>query len=117
MVAIKDNKVTWEITPDLIDDVVETIRRECAPHKIILFGSAAWDDPGNARDLDLLVIMDTDRRPHKRAAPIHMLFSPYPCPMDILVFTPAEVRYWNGTVGHIITEAMRTGRVVYDRSA
>ena len=51
-----------------------------------------------------------------RAAPIRLLFSPYPCPMDILVYTPAEIDKWYGTANHIVTEAMDTGKTAYGRT-
>jgi hypothetical protein len=37
--------------------------------------------------------------------------------MDILVFTPEEIAYWNGTTNHIITNAFLTGKLLYDGSA
>ena len=51
----------------------------------------------------------------RRAAPIRLLFRPTPCSMDILVYTPQEVRYWDGTVNHIVTEALQAGKVMYER--
>ena len=60
--------------------------------------------------------MDSTLPRHKRAAPIRLLFSPYPCPMDILVYTPTEVGKWQGTTNHIVTEALDRGKVVYERA-
>lgn len=99
----------------LVDQVVETIAGGFDPERIILFGSAANGEWPPGSDLDLLVVMHTDLPRHRRAVPIKLLFSPYPCAMDILVYTPAEVERWTGTTNHIITEALQTGRVVYER--
>ncbi len=86
-----------------------------SPLKIILFGSYALGDPTPDSDLDLLVVMETYLLRHKRATPIRLLFRPMPCPMDILVYTPEEVNKWKTTVNHIIAEAFRSGRIVYER--
>lgn len=101
------------ITPETVRRVVRTIAENCKPEKIVVFGSCARGDVGPASDLDLLVIMDSDAPRYKRAAPLRLLFDPAPCPMDILVFTPAEVQQWNGTVNHIVTEALQKGVVAY----
>jgi len=103
------------ISPETIRGVVTTISENFHPKKIILFGSYASGHPTPDSDLDLLVVMDSDQpRRIKRSIPIHLMFKPTPCPMDILVYTPEEVSYWNGTVNHIVTEAMSTGKVMYE---
>jgi uncharacterized protein len=115
-VAIKE-QILGEIIPrETIDGVIKTIISNFSPEKIILFGSYASDNPTPDSDLDLLIIMETDLPSHKRASPIRLLFKPFPCSMDIIVYTPKEVDYWNGTTNHIVTEAFRTGKVVYERA-
>ena len=84
--------------------------------KIVLFGSLAKEDMDVSSDLDLLVIMKSNLPRYKRATPMRLLFNPTPCPMDILVFTPREVRRWNGTTNHIVTEALEKGVVAYAKS-
>lgn len=105
------------ISPQTIEGVIETIATSFKPSQVLLFGSYANGQPMPDSDLDLLIVMDTDRPHHQRSTPIRLLFQPMPCAMDILVVTPAEVAYWNGTVNHIITAAFETGKVVYDGSA
>lgn len=100
---------------ETLEWVVSTIVRGCEPERIVLFGSVAkgaWDLDS---DLDLLVIAHSDLPRHRRAAPLRLLFEPYPCPMDILVYTPAEVSRWRHVTNHIVAEALRTGKVVYER--
>ncbi len=104
------------IASDVIGNVVSVIVRNCDPERIILFGSTAAGRTHRGSDLDLLVVMDSTLPRHKRAAPIRLLFSPYPCPMDILVYTPTEVGKWRGTTNHIVTEALDRGKVVYERA-
>ena len=98
-----------------IDDVVRAIVDSFRPDRIVLFGSAASGRTRPGSDLDLLVIMETALPRHKRAVPIRLLFKPAPCPMDILVYTPDEVKRWNGTTNHIITEALAQGKTIYEK--
>ncbi len=114
-VSIRKQKVGELILPEMIDGVVQAIVENFLPHKIILFGSYASGRPTPDSDLDLLIIMDSPLPRHKRATRIRLLFRPAPCAMDILVYTPEETAYWNGTVNHILTEAFQAGRIVYDR--
>lgn len=102
------------LTAETVRTVVRTIAERFKPARIVIFGSWARGGAGPTSDLDLLVIMKTNLPRYKRATPIRMLFDPTPCPMDILVFTPEEVERWNGTVNHIVTEALAEGVVAYE---
>jgi predicted nucleotidyltransferase len=108
-------QVFGELIPqETIEGVVKAIAENFHPEKIILFGSYASGTPTPDSDLDLLVVMESDVPKRKRSVPISMMFRPYPCAMDILVYTPEEVNKWNGATNHIVTEAFLDGRVVYD---
>ena len=114
-IALKEQTSSELVPAETIEGVVRAMGERFCPERIVLFGSYASGRPTPDSDLDLLVIMDTDLPPHRRAAPLYMIFRPMPCPMDILVFTPVEVAKWNGTVNHVITEALSTGKVMYER--
>ncbi|MBF0139300.1 MAG: nucleotidyltransferase domain-containing protein [Magnetococcales bacterium] len=104
------------ISPDTISKIIYTIVEHFSPIRIILFGSYASGNPRPGSDLDLLVVMPSALPQYKRALPIRMLFRPSPCPMDILVYTPEEVNHWMGTVNHIITNALQSGKVLHERT-
>ncbi len=115
--AIENGKQnTSAIRPEVIDRVVDTIVHKCRPEKIVIFGSAVTGRMHPGSDVDLFVVMNTSLPRYKRSAPIRLLFDPYPCPMDILVYTPEEVRKWNGVTNHIVTEVLSKGEVVYERT-
>ncbi len=116
-IALEQKRKDGILTDATIREVVAAIVEHFDPEKIILFGSYAGGRPNPDSDLDLLVVMESSEPRHHRAAPIRLLFRPAPCSMDILVYTPEEIAYWNGTVNHIITEAMNTGRTVYVRAS
>lgn len=103
------------IPQETIEAVISAVAEKFDPQRIILFGSYASGNPTPDSDLDLLVIKETDLPHYKRAVPLRLLFQPAPCSIDFLVFTPQEVAKWNGTVNHIITKAIETGKVVYER--
>lgn len=105
------------ITIETIESVVNTIAEKFSPGKIILFGSYASGHPTPDSDLDLLIVMNSDQPRYRRPVPLHMLFNPAPCAMDLLVYTPDEIRKWNGTTNHIVTEAMLSGKVMYEHAA
>ena len=104
------------VTPGIIDHVVHTIVAEFHPHRIILFGSQARGDADAQSDLDLLVEMDTDLPRREQARHIRRAFNPYPCPMDIIVYTPAEVKRWAQAPASLVATALREGRILYGRS-
>jgi uncharacterized protein len=114
-VSIKRQKYGELITTETIEGVVQAIVQNFHPRKVVMFGSYAGGKPTPDSDLDLLVVMESDQPlRYKRSVPLHMLFRPKPCPMDILVYTPEEVAYWKGTVNHVVTEALKSGRVMYE---
>jgi uncharacterized protein len=114
-VNLKQQKYGELIDPETIVGVAKAIVENFHPEKIILFGSYASGNPTPDSDLDFLVVMDSEQPKIQRSQPIQLMFQPYPCAMDILVYTPQEVNKWNGVINHIVTIAHKTGRILYDR--
>lgn len=104
------------VSDAIIDQVVQKIVDHINPLQVILFGSYARGMPAADSDLDLFVVVESSLPRHKRSAKIRLLFSPAPCPMDILVYTPQEVESCSGVVNHIVTDVMTTGKILYERS-
>ena len=50
-----------------LKEAVDRIIKRFNPEKIILFGSYAYGKPTMDSDIDLMIVMDTDEKPHKRA--------------------------------------------------
>ena len=82
---------------------------------MILFGSHARDQAGTHSDVDLLVIADSDLPRHKRSRQLHLMFKPYPFPMDILVYTPKEVEEESQFKLSFISRVLREGKRLYAR--
>ena len=66
-------------------------------------------------DIDLLVVMDTNEKPHKRAIGLRKLLKDLGVPKDIIVKTPDEFNRFKDIVGTIIYPAAHKGRVLYER--
>lgn len=89
--------------------IVETFH----PERIVLFGSHAYGKPGGDSDVDLLIIMESDQTPARRAAAVHRLLQERPFPLDVVVCTPREVRRRLAGFDPFLQEVMRKGRVLY----
>ncbi len=106
---------TPEVTQELLEEVVRRLVRVANPQKIVLFGSRARRDHGARSDLDLLVITESTEPRHKRAIPLLSALQDIMIPMDILVYTPDEVREWSAVRQAFPTTAIREGRILYER--
>ena len=74
-----------------IQEIVQKIVKEYRPEKIILFGSWAWGEPHEDSDIDLLVVMESDKPRIERQREIKNLIDPSGIPVDILVHTSREL--------------------------
>ncbi len=99
----------------LIKEAVKRIIDGFNPEKIILFGSYAYGHPSPDSDMDLLIVMDTDAKPHKRAAPIRKVLKGIGIPKDVIVKTPDEFERFKDVIGTIIYPAAHKGRLLYER--
>jgi predicted nucleotidyltransferase len=100
---------------DILQEIVRRIIETAHPDKIILFGSRAR---GNARpdsDFDLVVIKESDEPAHRRDASLYLALAGLNAPVDVMMFTPAEVRDWSPVPQAFITTAFREGKVLYER--
>ncbi len=100
-----------------IQQVVDRIATRFRPDKIILFGSRARGQGGADSDADLLVVMSVEGSKRKQAVQIDLALGGIPIPIDLIVVTPEEVEKYRDAVGTIIHEAVREGKVLYERAA
>jgi len=100
---------------DLIPDIVRRIVETAQPERIILFGSRARGDARPDSDFDVLVIKESDEPRYRRDAPLYLALAGLNAPVDVLTYTPEEVRDWSAVPQAFITTAVREGKVVYER--
>ena len=66
---------------------------------------------------DLLVIAESDQPRHKRSREFYRRIRPQRFAMDILVYTPEEVRRGSQTPVSFVSQVLREGKTVYVRGA
>ncbi len=112
-------KETMTRTPHIdlreIESKVDIIARKFCPEKIVLFGSYAKGKPHPASDVDLLVIIDTQRSTWDLAVEISLAVK-HTFPMDIIVRTPQEIAQRLTLGDFFIQSIMRNGKVLYERA-
>jgi predicted nucleotidyltransferase len=101
------------ISINQIENVAKKIGERVNAKSVFLFGSYSRNQAGENSDVDLLVIADSNLPRHKRSRQIHLMFKPYPFPMDILVYTPEEVKKESEFEVSFISRALREGRKLY----
>jgi predicted nucleotidyltransferase len=103
------------VTNELLKTIAKRIVAGVQPQKIILFGSYAYGTPSPDSDLDLLVIMDTNKRPAERILDVSRFLRPRPFPMDILVRTPYEIADSLEHKDSFTQEILTNGVVLYEQ--
>ena len=102
-----------DVTDALLSEMVSKIVKHFHPDKIILFGSRAWGEPTRGSDLDLLVVMDVDGSPIRKASEISRIARPRFLPMDIIVRTSDEIERRIRMGDPFIGRIMNGGKVLY----
>ncbi len=98
-----------------VDEIVAKIVDAFHPRRIVMFGSRARGQAGPESDLDLLVEMESDKPPRDRIRAVDALFARRRWSMDLLVYTPEEVRRFRDMIGTVLYTIEREGRVLYER--
>jgi len=111
--TIRD-RIRREIEQEL-NEWVPRIVAEMQPERIILFGSAARGEAGEASDIDLTVIAATELDFFDRIGRVMSLYRG-DREINVLVYTPAE---WDRMLAEgrkFITRMADGGRVLYERA-
>ena len=98
----------------LLDHVTKAIVERFHPKRIVVFGSHARGDARPDSDLDLFIEMETARRPPDRAIEVSEVFGLRPWSMDIVVYTPEEVRRLRHVKGTLLSMIEKEGMVLYE---
>ena len=104
-----------EVSDELLAGITDRLVKKFRPYKLILFGSYAWGKPGKDSDIDLFMIMDSMERPGPRSVPVAIEARVPFLPMDLLVYTPAEVASRLAVGDDFIERIMTSGRILYER--
>ena len=100
-----------------LEDIIERLVERYDPDRIILFGSHASGRADRDSDIDLLVVKETALRPVDRHVEVERLLSDRLVALDLIVYTPRELRELYAAGSSLIAEIMESGRVLYMRNA
>ena len=104
-----------KIEEQAIRRVAEHIGRQADAERVVLFGSYARGEATEHSDVDLLVIAPSDLPRFKRSRALYQSLCPYPFAMDLLVYTPEEIKKAQQSPLSFISTAMRESKTVYVR--
>ena len=85
------------------------------PMRVILFGSHARGEARTDSDIDLLVIEDEDEVEDRAREMVRLrrALRPLRIPVDVLVYSCADVARWGGQPGSALYAALHEGRVIH----
>lgn len=100
---------------NVITAVVDKLRDNYDPEKIILYGSFAYGKPGKDSDIDLLIIKDTKERPIDRRVFIRRMVSDLRKGylFSSIVVTPQELKTRLEIGDQFFEEILSKGEVLY----
>ena len=104
---------------ELSRKLLEAIRSVADPQLVIVFGSQVDGQPNEHSDVDVLVVEDRERwktaTRHQEIGRLRRAIPQLGRPIDLLLFTPAEVSKWQTARNHVIAQALARGEVLYER--
>ena len=101
------------ISESQIQTAVDLIARATESGRIILFGSHARGDAREDSDLDLLVIEPNVADRAAEMVRLRRLLRPLRIPVDVLVYSDADVSRFGDQPGSALFWALREGKVVH----
>ena len=99
----------------ILAEIVARIRSAVQPERVVLFGSRARGTGRPESDFDLLVIKESELPRYKRSGPLYTALADLPVEVEVMVYTPEEVRDWSQVRQAFITTALREGKVLYEK--
>ena len=99
----------------MIARVVERLRRDYQPKRMILFGSHARGRHRRDSDVDLFIVKETPKPFYQRLFEVRKLVSPLlkGHPFDPIVVTPRELRQRLAKGDQFVREIVTKGKPVY----
>lgn len=102
--------------PELVK-ILEILKREIFPEKIILFGSRAVNKNNNRSDYDILCIVKKSRNTRNLEKKLYVMFALEGIgrAVDLIVETEDDFSKYKNNTYMVYSEISRHGKTVYDR--
>jgi uncharacterized protein len=106
----------------VVEEMTERLKK-LKPYKVVLFGSYARGTATEDSDLDVMVVLDTNERSKnfdefiERGKPVSAAVRELrkTMPMDLIVYTLAEIEYLRHEKDFFVEEIMENGKVLYEK--
>ncbi|HOM16840.1 MAG TPA: nucleotidyltransferase domain-containing protein [Thermoguttaceae bacterium] len=105
--------IRQQVSPELLEKLVQQIVERVHPRRIILFGSADRGEMGPHSDLDLLIVMPDGVHRRQTAQHVYRGLYGFGIAEDILVVTESDVRQYGDNPSLVIYPALREGQPLY----
>jgi len=115
LLKLKRFKMSKSEVERLTNEIVEKLKANYHPQKIILFGSYADGNPREGSDIDLLIIKETDERFIDRWVRVRRILSDptRTIGLDTIILTPSEVEIRISRGDQFIKGIINHGRYLY----
>ena len=94
--------------------LTELLIEAAKPKRIIMFGSQACGEAGEASDLDVMVVEEGVLDRAGEMVRLNRLLRSLDIPVDLLVVSAEKFNYWCDTPGNVYFEAATDGEVLYE---
>lgn len=103
----------------ILFEIIEKLKSEYKPIKIILFGSYAYGNPTEDSDIDLLILKNTNERRVDRFVQVKRIIYNPNCkiPISPLVYNSMELKARIRMGDDFIKEIMHKGIILYERTS
>ena len=109
------NNVSWEVTPEKVENVIQQVIEVGPPEKKFLFGSYVRGKMNKNSDLDLLVVSGNNvKNTRKESVRIRRALKEVSMPMDIIVVRKKSFAELSNVPGFIYNEVLNNGEMVYE---